>query len=145
MDNKKSTIEYIFVMAERVVSWWSAKQSVIPSSTMEAEYVACYEATRYAVWLGNFIRNLGVVNSIKRPIMMYCDNTSTVFFSNNLKGTLGARYIHVKYFVVKKKVEDSLIIVVHMLTYSMVVDPLTKALPVGIFEEHVSRMGLLGS
>ena len=31
------------------------------------------------------------------------------------------------------------------MTYTMVTDPLTKALPIGIFEEHVSLMGLLGS
>ena len=76
---------------------------------------------------------------------MYCDNTVMVSFSNNLKGTLGARYIDVKYFVVKKKVEEDLIIVVHTLTYSMVADPLTKAIPIGKFEEHVSHMGLLRS
>ena len=107
--------------------------------------MACYEATRFVVWLRNFIRDLGVVDSIEKPIMMYCDNTASVSFSNNLKGTPGAKNINVKYFVVKKKVEEGLITVVHTPTYSMVADPLTKALPVGIFEEHVSRMGLLNS
>ena len=76
--------------------------------------------------------------------MMYCDNTAVVSFSNNLKDTPGARYIDVKYFVVKGKVEEDLITIVHMPTYSMVADPHTKALTVGIFEEHVSHMGLLG-
>ena len=55
------------------------------------------------------------------------------------------RYIYVKYFVVKEKVEEDLITFVHTSSYSMVADPLTKALPVGIFKEHVSHMGLLGS
>ena len=59
--------------------------------------MACYEATRHAVWLQNFIRDLGVVNSIERLIMMYCDNTAAMSFSNNLKGTPGVRYIDVKY------------------------------------------------
>ena len=66
-------------------------------------------------------------------------------FSNNLKGTPSEKYIDVKYFVVREKVEEGLISVVHMPTYIMVVDPLTKALPVGIFDEHVSHMGLLGN
>ena len=47
--------------------------------------------THHVVWFQNFIRDLGVVNSIKMPIMMYCDNTTMVSFSNNLKGTPGAR------------------------------------------------------
>ena len=77
------------------MSWWSTKQSVTASSTMEVEYVVCYEATRHAIWLQNFIRDLGVVDSIERSIMMYCNNTVAVSFSNNLKGTLSARYIDV--------------------------------------------------
>ena len=117
------------------MSWQSAKQYVTTSSTMEAEYVTCYEVTC----------DLGVVDSIEKPIMMYCDNTVTLSFSNNLKGTPGARYIDVKYFLVKEKVEEGLITVFHMSTYNMVVDPLTKALSVGIFEEHVSCLGLLRS
>ena len=107
--------------------------------------MACYEATRHAVWLQNFICDLGVVDSIESPIMMYCDNTTTMSFSNNLKGTPGARYIDLKYFMVKEKVEKGPITIIPKSTYNMVADPLTKALPLGIFEEHVSRMGLLDS
>ena len=41
------------------------------SLTIEAEYVACFEITRHAVWLRNFIHDFGVVYSIERPIMMF--------------------------------------------------------------------------
>ena len=41
------------------------------------------------------------------------DNNATVYFSNNLKGNSSARYIDVKYFVVKEKVKDGFITVVH--------------------------------
>ena len=59
---------YIFVMAGRAMSWQSAKQLVTTSSTMEAEYVSCYEATRHAVWFQNFIPDSGVVDSIEKFI-----------------------------------------------------------------------------
>ena len=85
VDDKKSTTRYIFLMVRGAVSWWSAKQSMTTSSIMEAEYMACYEATRHAIWLQNFICDLGVVDSIERPIMMHCDNTTTVSFFNNFK------------------------------------------------------------
>ena len=51
------------------------------------------------------MHDLGVVYSIERPIMMYCDNIATVTFSNNLKGISSARYIDIKYFVVKEKLK----------------------------------------
>ena len=55
MDYKNSTSGYIFMMAVGVLSWKSVKQTLIASSTMEAGYVACYEATCHAIWFHNFI------------------------------------------------------------------------------------------
>ncbi|XP_074303650.1 secreted RxLR effector protein 161-like [Silene latifolia] len=52
---EKSTFGYLFLLAEGVVSWKSGKQSIIATSTMEAEFVACFEATIHALWLRNFI------------------------------------------------------------------------------------------
>ena len=45
VDTRKSTFGYLFLLAEGAISWKSAKQSVIAASTMEAEFVACFEAT----------------------------------------------------------------------------------------------------
>ena len=51
VDDKKSTFSYIFMVDKGVVSWKSVKQTLTTSSTMEVEYVVCYEATCHAVWL----------------------------------------------------------------------------------------------
>ena len=39
---KKTTLGLVFLLAERAVSWKSAKQSVVAASTMEAEFVAFF-------------------------------------------------------------------------------------------------------
>ena len=57
---KKFTYGYIFMMAEGVVLWKSVKQTFTTSSTMEAEYVACYEYTYHVIWLRNFIQLWGL-------------------------------------------------------------------------------------
>ena len=49
IDDKKSTYGYIFMMAEGAISWKSVKQTLTASSTTEAEYVGCYEATCHAI------------------------------------------------------------------------------------------------
>ncbi|XP_058099717.1 secreted RxLR effector protein 161-like [Magnolia sinica] len=49
VDSKKSTSSYVFMMGSGAVSWKSVKQSIPASSTMEAEYVACHEATSQAI------------------------------------------------------------------------------------------------
>ena len=45
IDSKKSTFSYLFMLAGGAISWKSAKQTIIASSTMEAEFLACFETT----------------------------------------------------------------------------------------------------
>ena len=126
IDDKKSTSGYIFMMAEGAVSWKSVKQTLTTSSTMEAEYVACYEATCHVIWLQNFISALEVVPSISRSLKLLCDNFATVSFSRNTRSTSRSKHIDVKFFFFKEKVAKSLISIEHMPTTSMLVDPRTK-------------------
>ncbi|RVW91887.1 Retrovirus-related Pol polyprotein from transposon TNT 1-94 [Vitis vinifera] len=143
IDDKKSTTGYIFMMAGGAVSWKSVKQTLIASSTMEAKYVACYEACCHAMWMWNFISALGVVDSISRPLKLFCDNSAAVAFSKNTRSISRSKHIDVKFYFVKEKVVKSLIDIEHMSTKSMLADPLTKGLPIIAFQEHVSQMGLL--
>ena len=91
LDSRKSTFGYLFMLVEGAISWKSAKQSVIAASTMEAEFVACYEAMIHALWIRNFISKLGVVDTITKPLKIYCDNSAAVFFSKNNKYSRDAK------------------------------------------------------
>ncbi|KAL0295041.1 UNVERIFIED_CONTAM: Retrovirus-related Pol polyprotein from transposon TNT 1-94 [Sesamum angustifolium] len=71
LDTRKSTSGYIFLLANGAISWKSTKQTITASSTMEAEFVACYEATSQALWLRHFITGLKIVDSIFRPIQFF--------------------------------------------------------------------------
>jgi hypothetical protein len=143
VDSKKSTSGYIFALAGGAISWKSSKQTTTASSTMQAKYMACYEATGQDVWLKNFIPGLKVVDSISKPLLLYCDNEPAVFYSNNNKLSAATKHIDIKYFVVKDRVQDHTIDVKHISTTRMLADPLTKGLPPSIFREHVAGMGLL--
>ena len=48
-DSLKSTSGYIFMLAGGAVSWRSVKQTLTASSTMAAEFVACYEASNHGI------------------------------------------------------------------------------------------------
>nr|KYP39929.1 Retrovirus-related Pol polyprotein from transposon TNT 1-94 [Cajanus cajan] len=45
VDSRKSTIDYVFLLARGAISWKSAKQKIVASSTMEDKFVACFKAT----------------------------------------------------------------------------------------------------
>ena len=47
-------------------------------STTEAEYVAASEASKEAVWIKQFLENLGVVPSVLDLVEIYCDNSGVV-------------------------------------------------------------------
>ena len=144
-DSRKSTSGFIFMLAGGAISWKSVKQSITASSTMEAEFIACFEATNHALWLRNFISALGVVDSIARPLKIFCDNTAAVFFSKNGKYSSGSRHMELKYLVVRERVQKQRVSIENISTTLMVADPLTKGLPPKTFKEHVIRMGLLSN
>ena len=57
-DYRKSTSGYIYLLASGAFSWRSAKQTIIASSTMAAEFIACYVASNQGIWLKNFFIGL---------------------------------------------------------------------------------------
>ena len=143
VDSRKSTFGYLFLLAGGAISWKSGKQSVIATSTMEAEFVACFEATIHALWLRNFISGLRIVDTIAKPLRIYCDNSAAVFFSKNDKYSKGAKHMELKYLSVKEEVQKQRVSFEHIRTDMMVADPLTKGLPPKAFNGHVERMGII--
>ena len=96
----------------------------------------------HALWLRNFISGLGVVDTITKPLKIYCDNSTAVFFSKNDKYSRGTKHMELKYFSVNEDFHKHRVCVEHIRTDLMIADPLTKSLQPKTFKEHVHRMGL---
>jgi hypothetical protein len=109
---------------------------------MYAEFVACYQATGQVNWLKKFMPELKVVDDIRRSLKLYCDNEPAVCHAHNNKSSGAAKHIDIKFYVVKDKVQDHSISLVHISTKKMLADPLTKGLLPNVFREHLAGMGL---
>jgi hypothetical protein len=83
---------------------------------MAAEYIACYETSAQAIWLRNFITDLHIVDSIARPVKIYCDNKVAVVFANDKKMSDGGKHLDTKFLVVREKIVSQLISVEHIST-----------------------------
>lgn len=138
----KSTSGFIFMMAGGAISWKSVKQTCVTTSTMQAEFIALHEAVVHAIWLRNFLVCAKVVDSIERPITIFCDNSAAVFFSNNNKRSSMSKNIDTKYLKVREYVKEEKLQVSYIKTGQQLADPFTKAISVGAFQTHVSNMGL---
>jgi hypothetical protein len=111
---------------------------------MQAEFVACYEATGQAEWLKNFILGLRVIDSISKPLTLYSDNQPAVIYLSN-KSSAAARHIDIKYLVVRDRIQDQTISTEHRRTNDMLADTLMKGLPPSVFNDRVADMGLAES
>jgi hypothetical protein len=102
LDTDRSTSGYIFKLTGGAISWSSLKQTVMTSSTMYTEFVACYEVVRQAMWLKKFVLSLRVVDNIERPLKLYCDNEPAVLYAHNNKKIKAAKHINIRFYIVKE-------------------------------------------
>ena len=72
---------------------------------MDAEFVACFEGMKQAVWLINFVTEMRIIDSVKRPLKIFCDNNAAVFFSKNNKRTSASRLMDVKFLKAREMVK----------------------------------------
>nr|GFA81721.1 hypothetical protein [Tanacetum cinerariifolium] len=139
----KSQTGYVFVLNGGVVDWKSAKQSIFATSSLEAEYIAAFDASKEAVWVRKFISGLSVVPTIKEPISMYCDNTGAIAIANESGITKGARHFRAKVHYIREVIEFGDIKLEKVHTDDNLADPFTKALAFPKYSEHTRNIGIL--
>nr|GEW35309.1 putative retrotransposon protein [Tanacetum cinerariifolium] len=127
-DDLKSQTGYVFVLNGGAVDWKSAKQSIFATSSVEAEYIASFDASNEAVWVRKFISRLGVVPTIKEPISMYYDNIRAIAIANESVITKDARHFRAKVHYLREVIEYGDIKLEKVHTDDNLADPFTKAL-----------------
>jgi hypothetical protein len=141
LDTDRSTSGYVFKLTGGAISWSSSKQTVMTSSMMYAEFVTCYEAVGQAMWLKKFMPGLRVIDSIERPLKLYCDMNQQYFMLTTIKKPRLSSTL-ILGFVLLKRIQDQTISLEHISPKKMIADPLTKGLPPSVFREHLADMGL---
>jgi hypothetical protein len=58
LDTRKSTSGYIFLLYGGAISWKSAKQNIVATSSTEAEYIASSEAAKEALWIRRLLAEI---------------------------------------------------------------------------------------
>jgi hypothetical protein len=70
-DSHRSTSDYVFTLASGAISWRSCKQTITTSSTVYAEFIACYELIGQA-WRHDITFFLGIqVKQTKQRTFMH--------------------------------------------------------------------------
>jgi hypothetical protein len=109
---------------------------------MESKYVACSAAVQETVWLWRFLQHLGVTTHPEDTVLLYSDNTSALAYAKNLKYHRKAKHIELQYHYIRDMISQGEVILQHIFTSNMVVDPLIKPIARDLFFSHAKSMGL---
>ena len=81
--------DYLFTLGSGPISWSSKRQTLVTTSTCEAEYVASCHATKEAVWLHRLLELLGHKQA---TTTIHSDNAGSITLTNP---TFHARSKHI--------------------------------------------------
>ncbi|GKA41305.1 hypothetical protein Tco_0733898 [Tanacetum coccineum] len=122
--NRKSTTGGCQFLGRRLISWQCKKQTIMATSTTEAEYVAAANCCGQVLWIQNQMLDYGF-NFMNTKI--YIDNESTICIVKNLVFHSKTKHIAIRHHFIRDAYEKKLIQVLKIHTDDNVVDLLTKA------------------
>ncbi|GJW72763.1 putative ribonuclease H-like domain-containing protein [Tanacetum coccineum] len=125
--DRKSTTEGCQFLGRRLISWQCKKQTVVATSTTEAEYVAAANCCGQVLWIQNQMLDYRF-NFINTKI--YIDNESTICIVKNLVFHSKTKHIEIRHHFIRDAYEKKLIQVLKIHTDDNVADLLTKAFDV---------------
>ncbi|KAL0293359.1 UNVERIFIED_CONTAM: Retrovirus-related Pol polyprotein from transposon TNT 1-94 [Sesamum calycinum] len=82
----------------------SSKQATTGDSTMEAEYIVASKAAKEAVWMKNYIQELGVVPPIAEPVVVFCNNNGAIAQAKELRPHHHSKHILRCYYLLREMV-----------------------------------------
>ncbi|GJR88908.1 putative ribonuclease H-like domain-containing protein [Tanacetum coccineum] len=141
--DRKSTTGGCQFLGRRLISWQCKKQTIVATSTTEAEYVAAASGCGQVLWIQNQLLDYGY-NFMNTKI--YIDNNSAICIVKNPVYHSKTKHIEIRHHFIRDCYEKKLINVDHIHTDDNVADLLTKAFDVGRFQylvdEHVMKKSL---
>ncbi|GJY05782.1 putative ribonuclease H-like domain-containing protein [Tanacetum coccineum] len=125
--NGKSTTGGCQFLGRRLISWQCKKQTIVATSTTEAEYVAAANCCGQVLWIQNQMLDYGF-NFMNTKI--YIDNESTICIVKNPVFHSKTKHIEIRHHFIRDAYEKKLIQVLKIHTDDNVADLLTKAFDV---------------
>ncbi|KAK4406489.1 Retrovirus-related Pol polyprotein from transposon TNT 1-94 [Sesamum angolense] len=140
-DDAKSQSEFVFKLNSGVVAWKSSKQDTTADSTTEAEYIAALEAAKEAVWMKNYIQELGVVLSIAEQVVIFYDNNGAIAQAKELRSHHRSKQILRRYHLLREMVGRGDVRMDRVSSAENIADPLTKPVSQIAHAQHLGKMG----
>jgi hypothetical protein len=140
-NSRRSISGYVFFLSGSPIAWAARKQPSISLSSTESEYLASTLATREAVYLRQFLTEIGFPPT--DPIPLLVDNQSAIALARNPEFHARTKHIEVRHHYVREKIEDGIIDLQYCPTADQIADIFTKALPIVKHTKFVKDLSIL--
>ncbi|GJR12550.1 putative ribonuclease H-like domain-containing protein [Tanacetum coccineum] len=138
--DRKSTTGGCQFLGRRLISWQCKKQTIVATSSTEAEYVAAANCCGQVLWIQNQLLDYGY-NFMNTKI--FIDNQSTICIVKNPVFHQRTKHIEIRHHFIRDANEKKLIQVLKIHTDDNVADLLTKAFDGPRFNHLVVNIGML--
>jgi hypothetical protein len=138
--DRRSTTGGCQFLGRRLISWKCKKQTIVATSTTEAEYVVAANCCGQILWIQNQLLDYGY-NFMNTTI--FIDNQSTICIVKNPVFHNRTKHIEIRHHFIRDAYEKHLIKVVKIHTDDNVADLLTKAFDGPRFQHLVVHIGML--
>lgn len=139
VDDRKSTIGYVFFMGDIDFTWCLKKQSIVSLSTCEAEYVAATSAVCHAISLRKLLKIHRMSQEV--PTTIRVDNKSAIALAKNPVFHERGKHIDTRFHFMWDCIEKKEVKLAYVRTDDQVADIFTKLLK---FKDFPRLRALIG-
>lgn len=140
LDTRKSVSGVVLILNGGPMIWSARKQSIVSTSTTEAEYVAAFEAAKEVVWTRQILKIIGVPQM--KPTTLYCDNEAAERLVTHPIFRRRTKHIEIGFHYVQQTQQNGNIDIKHISTKGQLADIFTKALVREKFITNRNELGL---
>ena len=94
VDSRKSISGFLMTFKGGAVSWQSKLQNCVALSTIEVEYIAITKGCKEALWMREFLDELGLQ---KEKYVVYSDSQSVIHLFKNSMFHSRSKHIDIRY------------------------------------------------
>jgi len=128
IDNRRSCIGLVLVLAEGPISWKSKQQKSVALSTMEAEYMALSEVVKEVIYTRRLLTHMGGGAYADDSTCINCDNQSAIRFSKDTIYHQRSKHVDIRFHFTREAQEAKEVIVQYIPTDENPADLFTKPL-----------------
>ena len=142
LDTRRSTTGYAFKTFGGTVAWKSKRQPTVALSTTEAEILASTDAVKQAIWLREFLSELGWGPALGDPVPVLNDNMGAIYLAKHPHNNTDTRHFAIRSSWIREQQNDKLITLNHVSSEDNTANVMTKTLSAPKVETARDQLGI---